>query len=86
MSQISLRNLPPALERELRIRARRNKQSLNRTITELLARSLGLSSLGSRGAKKRDLSGLKGTWTAAEAAEFDRATAIFEAIDPELWP
>lgn len=33
----------------------------------------------------RDLDFLAGTWTEADAAEFEEATADFRRIDPELW-
>jgi len=82
MSQITLRNIPQALERELRARAKKSKQSLNRTITGLLSEALGVPGTGM---KKRDLSDLGGTWTQEQAAEFERATAVFETIDPDVW-
>ena len=82
MSQITLRNIPQALERELRARAKKKKQSLNRTITSLLSDALGVPAAGT---KKRDLSDLEGTWTAEQAAEFERAIAVFETIDPDVW-
>ncbi len=82
MSQITLCNLPPELERELRSRARKNNNSLNTTIRDLLAKALGV---GPAGGKRRDLSELKGTWTTDQVEELERNTAMFEAIDPELW-
>ena len=82
MSQITLRNIPQALERELRARAKKNKQSLNRTITGLLSNALGVPATVT---KKRDLSDLGGTWTQEQAAEFEQAIAVFETIDPDVW-
>jgi plasmid stability protein len=82
MSQITLRNIPQALERELRARAKKSKQSLNRTITGLLSDALGVPATGT---KKRDLSDLGGTWTPEQAAEFERAIAVFETIDADVW-
>ena len=35
--------------------------------------------------RHNDLDALAGTWTAADAAEFERATADFDEIDTALW-
>ena len=82
MSQITLRQIPDNLERQLRILAQQHKTSLNKTIIFLLQQALGLSE-NSR--KARDLSDLKGTWDSAQAAEFEENTKIFERIDREIW-
>ena len=82
MSQITLRQIPDNLERQLRILAQQHKTSLNKTIIFLLQQALGLSE-NSR--KMRNLSDLKGTWDSAQAAEFEANTKIFERIDREIW-
>lgn len=40
---------------------------------------------GKKNRKYHDLDSLAGTWTAAEAAEFDASVNVFESVDPELW-
>lgn len=82
MSQITLRNIPKDLETRLRAMARDRHTSLNKTIIAILLKTLGLSS---EGRKKRDLENLSGSWDSSEAEEFNRNTAIFEQIDPEIW-
>jgi hypothetical protein len=82
MSQITLRNLPRDLEKMVRTQARLRRSSLNKTIIALLQKSLGIAGDSQKG---QGLAALAGTWSAAEAAEFDRNTAFFEEIDRGVW-
>jgi hypothetical protein len=51
--------------------------------------NLSIRGLGWPGGRQwrrhNDLDALAGTWTAADAAEFERATADFDEIDTALW-
>jgi hypothetical protein len=51
--------------------------------------NLSIRCLGGLGGRQwrrhNDLDALAGTWSAADAAEFERATAGFDEIDPSLW-
>jgi hypothetical protein len=51
----------------------------------MLAESTGIGSDRSLKPVYRDLDVLAGTWSAAEAAAFDKALAEQRSIDPELW-
>jgi hypothetical protein len=82
MSQITLRDLPEPLEREIRKEAQRRGSSLNKVIISIIEKGLGLQS---RLGKKRDLTSLAGTWDEAALAEFLDATSVFETIDAENW-
>ena len=82
MSQITLRDLPEPVEKEIRKEAKRRKSSLNKVIISLLEKGLGMHP-GME--KKRDLAGLAGTWNQEEAAAFREATSPFETIDAENW-
>ena len=82
MSQITLRGIPERVERAIRRRAAEEHKSINRTIAELLQQALGIDE-GTE--KQRHLSDLAGTWSQAEAEEFERATAAFEQIDEQIW-
>ena len=82
MSQITLRDLPEPLEKEIRKEARRKGSSLNKTIIAIIEKGLGLPS-GSD--KRRDLTSLAGTWDEAALAEFNKATSVFGTIDTENW-
>ena len=82
MSQITLRDLPPSLEREIRREAQRRGLSLNKTIIGILEEGLGLPP---RVDKKRDLSALAGTWDNAALTEFRGSSSLFDTIDTEDW-
>jgi hypothetical protein len=82
MSQITLRKLPRDLEKMVRQQARLRRSSLNKTIIALLQKSLGIADSGQKGT---GLAALAGTWSAAEAEEFDRNTGLFEQIDRGVW-
>ena len=79
--QTTVRGIPEDLEHQLRERARRSGESLNRTLIRLLREAVGMNPPR----KKRDLSALAGTWSQEEADEFDREVRRFEVIDDELW-
>jgi hypothetical protein len=81
MSQISIRDLLPAVEAHLRERARIEGRSLSQVASDLLAEASGLS----RSNKKRNLSSFAGTWSAEEAAAFEATQDAFGEIDEELW-
>ena len=80
MPDLSLRGLDAAVLARIKSDARRSKTSVNRTIIELLTRHFGRS-----GAQYNDLDALAGTWSKAEAAEFDEAIAPFGKVDQALW-
>jgi len=81
VNQLTLRQIPEEVDRELRQQASRNGTSLNQTVIVVLRQGLGLAPFAKR---RRDLSSL-GSWTAEEVDEFDRNTQIFRQIDDELW-
>ncbi len=82
MSQITIRQIPTALESQLRSLARKNKTSLNKVILALLMKTLGLTDDLD---KKRDLSKLCGTWNKDQFAEFKDNTEQFNQIDSDIW-
>ncbi len=82
MSQITLRQIPDVLDKQLRSLAGKNKTSLNKVILSMLLKNLGLSANPD---KKRDLTDLCGTWSTNQYEEFQRNTEQFNQIDPEIW-
>jgi len=82
MSQITIRDLAPQVEALVRQRASKEGVSMSRTISEMLAELTGLKPMDKR---YRDLSALSGTWSAVEAAEFNRTQEYFGQIDEEVW-
>jgi hypothetical protein len=71
--------VPPKVAKALEAERRRTGASLNRTVLDLLGRALGT------GGETNGLEALAGTWSDAELARFEKATAGFERIDEELW-
>ncbi len=78
--QYTLRDIPPALDSELRRRAKDERKSLNAVAIEALIRGAGL---GEPALRLRDLSDISGTWQ--EDREFDRAIEEQDRIDEHLW-
>jgi plasmid stability protein len=80
MKTLTVRNVPEdvaeALEREKCLRGK----SLNQTVIDLLRQGLGVGMPRSNG-----LARFAGRWTEEEFQEFEKAVAIFEEIDEELW-
>ncbi len=81
MRHLTIRHVPADLARALDEEKRRRGNSLNRTVLELLAQALGLST----GRRTNGLRDLAGRWTNEELAEFEQAVALTEQIDEELW-
>jgi hypothetical protein len=84
MKTITLRNIPPDLQRRLEEEAGATGASYAKTVIRLLRAATGLS--GSRPAVRHDdLDDLAGTWSAEEGEAFERVLLEHRTIDPELW-
>ena len=84
MNAITVRNLPPAVAKAVKEKARKEKLSLNKAIVRLLEEATGAE----KGKKKvihHDLDHLAGTWSEAEYQEFMAALREQRQIDPEMW-
>ncbi len=85
MKAITLRNIPPEVEKVICEKARESAQSLNRTVIHLLEETIG----GRRSKKTRplhhDLDALVGRWSADEYSAFKRSLGRQRVIDEELW-
>ncbi len=78
--QYTIRGVPAALDKALKSKSKRLKQSLNTIALEALARGAGLDHLP---VTYHDLDRLAGTWK--EDPKFDEAIAAQDQIDPKLW-
>jgi hypothetical protein len=86
MKAITLRNLPPEIEKIVRKEADRQRTSINKAVISLLVRkSEGHKKNRGRTKEFDDLDALAGSWTKKEAAEFDKALTAQRSIDHELW-
>ncbi len=79
---ITIRYVDRRLARALQKEKRRRGTSLNRTVLDLLRHALGVDAEDGRSNGLRELAG---TWSEAELAEFEEATAAFGQVDEELW-
>jgi len=84
MGTMTLRGIDERIAGALKERARKEDTSVNTVMLGILKKSLGLEK------KKRsilydDLDHLAGTWSDQDAVEFERAAAVFEAVDKEMW-
>lgn len=82
MTQLTVRNIPNEVSARLRLLAEQSGTSLNRTVVRILEAATGGRPPGGR---RRDLSAVGGRWSAQEEEAFERATAVFEAVDDEVW-
>jgi len=82
MKHLTIRQVPPELARALEAEKRRRGRSLNRTVLDLLEQALGLEP---RGPRTNGLGELAGTWSKADLEQFERAVALTEQVDEELW-
>jgi len=80
MPNLSVRGLDDATLARIRSAARRRRMSVNRVIIETLREQYTSSE-----PEVGDLDSLAGTWSKAEADEFDAATAPFGKVDRRLW-
>ena len=78
--QYTIRAIPPALDAELRRRARASGKSLNQAALDALLAGTGLIESPQR---RRVLEDVAGTWVADRA--FDAALAEQDRIDEGLW-
>ena len=86
MKQLTVRGVKNDLHNALKAEAIRRGMSMNRIILLLLREAVGLTNGSRQGsAVFDDLDHLAGTWTEAEAAEFQRQLASQRVIDEDLW-
>lgn len=84
MSTLTVHALEPRVEKRIRSKAKREGQSLNRTIKKLLAESVGVSS-SPQADHRDDFVEFLGEWNDQDAETFQNAVADFEKIDPSDW-
>ena len=84
MKAITLRNLPPDLDKAIRKRARVKRMSVNKAVIGLLEAHL-TQDKRKRAELHHDLDDLCGSWTEDAAAAFDRVLAKQRTIDQDVW-
>ena len=76
---VSLRNLPPEVEKAILETSHREGISLNKATLRLLQASLR------KPARNSELDEFYGTWSQAEAEAFDTALAEMRQVEPADW-
>ena len=85
MNAITLRNVPPAVARAIREKARKEQISLNRAVIKLLEEVTGLGDQPRKEILHHDLDEFFGCWSKEEAEEFNEALREQRQIEPEMW-
>ena len=84
MSSLTIHGLDPDVEKRIRGKARKERKSLNQTVKELLAKSVGMRA-SSPADDRADFVEFAGIWSERDLREFEAATADLERIDEEDW-
>lgn len=87
VNAITVRNMPPAVAKAVKAKARKEGLSLNKTVVKLLAEATGQAQEHGSTAPvaHHELDHLFGTWSEAEYEEFMEALREQRQIDPRMW-
>jgi plasmid stability protein len=86
MKVITVRNLPPRVEKAIRAKAKRERRSLNQTVVSLLEEATAKAKPKDRKPTiHHDLDRLFGVWSREEADEFDASLKESRAVDRKDW-
>ncbi len=80
MAQYTIRNVPKALDRELREEAKKRGMSLNEAAIDAIRRGLGITESE---VEYSDMDDLIGTWK--KDKRFEQALADQDKVDEDLW-
>jgi antitoxin FitA-like protein len=80
---ITVRNLPPAVAKAVKDKARKERLSLNQAIVRLLEEATGEKR--SKKVAHHDLDHLAGKWSEEQYQQFMDALREQRQIDPEMW-
>jgi hypothetical protein len=84
MKTLTVRGIDSDVQKGLENLARREGISVNSVVVKTLRAALGLDKK-KRTRRYHDLDHLAGTWTAADAEDFHKNTAVFGQIDEAIW-
>ena len=86
MTQLTIRNFPPEVEREIRALARKYGWSLNKAAVFLMKQGAGLTDEPKTKGIGDELNSFIGSWKKAESEAFDKNIEdAFESVDEALW-
>lgn len=86
MYQITVRGIPPEIEKAIRNESKRKNISLNKTIVSLLKKAVGgRVKKSSKEIVYHDLDHLSGAWSKEKAQQFERNLEDQRQIDKDVW-
>jgi hypothetical protein len=85
MSTLTIHSLDPAVDRGVRQKARREGKSLNQTVKELLASSMGVGGGAAKMDNRAEFERFSGVWSVKDEAEFNAVVADCQRVDPSDW-
>ncbi len=85
MRAITLRNIPPAIQKAIQKKAAQKRISVNKAVIELLQERVGIVE-DQKKTVHHDLDDLAGSWGAREAKAFEKTLELTRRIDSSLWP
>ncbi len=84
MNSITVHNIDNSLMALIRSKAKEKGQSLNKTIKDLLERSLGVR-LAKKSVENNPFKEFCGIWSSKELADFQQNTGDNNSVDPGDW-
>ena len=86
MSTLTVHALDPVTEKRIRVKARKEKKSINQTLKELLSGSVGVSAPPrSEDHSCAEFKEFYGIWSDKDLREFNKAISDFERVDEKDW-
>jgi hypothetical protein len=85
MANLSIRGLNAKALADLKARAESEDASVNSVVLRLIEQGLGHRRAKPSLRRHDELDALAGSWSAEESADFERASAPFGEVDPQLW-
>ena len=81
MKTITLHKIDRSLDSQIRMRAKKEKKSLNKTIQNMLEEYTGIS----KKSKSEDFNEFLGLWNEKQYKEFKQQISVFEKINKSDW-
>ncbi|MBN2875913.1 MAG: hypothetical protein JXM71_12520 [Spirochaetales bacterium] len=85
MKSMTVHKMDDLLVEAIKSRAEEKGESINAMMKELLAKAVGIESSSGSGVQQTGYRRFLGRWTEDQAAEFEQATADFNALDESDW-
>ena len=85
MSTLTIHALDPVTEKRIRVKARKEKKSINLLLKELLSGAVGVSSFSRPEDHRADFQEFSGIWTEKDLKEFNKAISDLERVDKKDW-